>query len=291
MTGSRLAYAAVTPARNEGPNLQRLGTCLQKQTLRPTRWIVVDDGSTDETAGVVSALARDNSWVRLLRLSTAHEMAPGAPVVRAFHAGLQALDPWPDVVVKLDADVTAPPDYFEQLVHAFEADPALGITSGRCLELEGGVWKEQHVTGSHVRGATRAYRTACLRDLLPLEERMGWDGLDELKANVRGWRTATVPVTFFHHRRVGARDGARYRRWHAQGTGSHYMGYRFLYLALRALYHTPKDPTALAMIWGYSAAALRRAPTCADPQVRRYLRSQQSLRNLPRRAREALGKG
>jgi glycosyltransferase involved in cell wall biosynthesis len=290
MTASRLGYAAVTPARNEAANLRRLAACLQEQTLKPALWVVVDDGSTDETAEVVSAFADDYPWVRLVSLSTAHETAPGAPVVRAFQAGLEALGPWPEVVVKLDADVSAGSDYFERLVGAFEAEPMLGIASGNCLENDDGVWRPQPVTGAHVRGATRAYRRECLSELLPLEERMGWDGLDELKANVRGWTTRIVEADFFHHRRVGERDGARHRRWYAQGKGSHYMGYRFWYLALRTAHRARRDPAALAMLIGYAAAALRREPTFADAQVRAHLREQQSFRNLPRRAREALGR-
>ena len=147
------------------------------------------------------------------------------------------------------------------------------------------------VTRGHVRGAARAYRRECLDQVLPLEERVGWDGIDELKAAVLGWTTRTLPgLSFYHHRRLGARDGAPGARWRAQGQASYYMGYRFLYLALRSLHHARRDPSAVAMISSYLSAALRREPRYGDPAVRAYLRRRQSLRFLGVRALEALGR-
>src|SRR5262249_8904854 len=106
---------------------------------------------------------------------------PGAPIVRAFHAGLERLPtPTPAVVVKLDADVSFAEGYFETLVREFERDSSLGIASGDCLEERDGQWRTMHVTEGHARGATRAYRWKCLCELLPLPERMGWDSIDEL---------------------------------------------------------------------------------------------------------------
>src|SRR5206468_1167567 len=100
--------------------------------------------------------------------------------------------------VKLDADVSFGHAFFERLMHEFAADRSLGIAGGMCFEQVGGRWLPQHVTRSHVRGATRAYRFDCLREILPLEERMGWDGIDELKAGVRGWSVRTIPDLPFY---------------------------------------------------------------------------------------------
>jgi biofilm PGA synthesis N-glycosyltransferase PgaC len=286
-----LTYALVTPARDEADNLRRLGASLLAQTVLPCEWVVVDNGSADETPDVVAGLAAGRPWIRFLRVRGDAAARPGAPVVRAFHSGLAALSSAPDVVVKLDADVSFEPDYFERLLAAFAADPRLGIAGGRCDELEGGVWSERRVTAGHVRGAARAYRWDCLQDVLPLEEGMGWDGIDGLKATARGWKTGLVPgLAFRHHRAVGERDGARRARWLAQGRGSWAMGYRPAYLVVRTLFRARRDPAALAMLWGYAAAALRRAPRLADPAARAELRRRQSLRSLPLRAREALGR-
>jgi GT2 family glycosyltransferase len=211
--------------------------------------------------------------------------------VRAFHAGLAQLSGEPDVVVKLDADVSFDPDHFERLLAAFAADPRLGIAGARCDELEDGVWREQRVTAGHVRGAVRAYRRACLADVLPLEEGMGWDGIDGLKANARGWKTEVVPgLAFRHHRSVGERDGARRARWLAQGRGAWAMGYRPGYLLIRTLFRAAREPAALAMLWAYAAAGLRGEPRLGDPAARAELRRRQSLRSLPLRARESLGR-
>lgn len=286
-----LSYAAITPARNEAENLRRLAGTFISQTQRPEAWIIVDNGSDDDTVAVAEQLASAHPWVRLIHVSGEQDAVPGAPIVRAFHAGLRELGSPPEVVIKLDADVSAADDYFELLVVAFDEDEALGIASGVCLEQQDGMWRSTSVTGDHVRGATRAYRWKCLSELLPLEERMGWDGLDELKAAVLGWRTRIVPeLAFYHHRAVGERDRGRTGRWREQGKAAHYMGYRFSYLALRTLHRMRHDPAAVAMLTSYVAAALRREPRYGDQRVREYLRSQQSVKRLPLRVREALGR-
>jgi poly-beta-1,6-N-acetyl-D-glucosamine synthase len=287
-------YALITPARDEEDNLRRLAASLLAQTVQPLAWVVVDDGSTDRTAEVVLELALAHDWVSLVSASP----DDGALVegrlsgrdVAAFNAGLAALPSTPDIVLKLDADVSLLPDFFKNLLDEFAKDPQLGIAGGACFELEDGGWRERWVTGDHVRGATRAYRWECLQDVQPLEPRLGWDGIDEVRATLLGWRTRSIrSLPFFHYRRMGERDGLR-RSFRDQGATAHYMGYRPTYLVVRALFGMRRTPAAAAMVAGYFRAAWSREPALADAAVRAHIRKKQRLRELPRRAAEARGK-
>jgi glycosyltransferase involved in cell wall biosynthesis len=284
-----LSYAIVTPARDEAGNLQRLAPCLVAQTRAPAAWLIVDDGSSDGTADLVKDLAADHAWVQLLSVP-GEMLARGAPIVRAFHTALGVLDPLPDVVVKLDADISMDSEHFERLLDRFERDVALGIAGGIGYEEQAdGVWRQRHGTGNAVWGACRAYRRDCLADILPLEEHMGWDTLDLMKATLKGWNVEVVyELGFRHHRAEGVRDGHRLRTARIQGEAAHFMGYRFSYLLVRTAYRAVRDPAAVGLLGGYASARLRRSPRCTDATLREYVRSQQSLRQLPLRVREAL---
>ena len=143
------------------------------------------------------------------------------------------------------------------------------------------------VSALHVRGAVRAYRWRCFEDVSPIEAKLGWDTVDELKAHLAGWRTGTIDgITFRHHRGLGARDGRRWERARRQGHASHYLGYRSWYLVMRAIRRSLDDPAALAMLWGYCEAAWGRETRHPDEAVRRELRRRQSLRQLPARLTE-----
>jgi glycosyltransferase involved in cell wall biosynthesis len=288
---SGLTYGLVTPARNEASNLPRLGGSIARQTVKPVAWVVVDNGSTDVTELVITGLARRHSWIRYCFQPAQEGPTRAEPTVRAFERGLVELGPLPDVVVKLDADVSFAPDYFERLLAAFESDPTLGIASGTCWEQIRGEWRQRHVTKGHVWGAARGYRRECLEQVLPLETGLAWDGIDELRAAVKGWRTTTLTdLPFRHHRPEAAREDSPWRAWASIGRTSHYMGYRFGYLVLRTLNYARRDLAALGAIWGYSASAAGGAPRYPDRAVRDHLRRKQSLRNLPARISEAFGR-
>lgn len=288
MTARRLSYAVITAARDEEENLPRLAQSLVAQRVRPELWVIVDNGSRDSTLELAQGLEREHGWVRALSIDGSERAVRGAPIVRAFTAGLELVGDV-DVVANVDADVSFGADFFDRLLVRFEDEARLGIASGAGYELEDGSWRRRHLTGSTVWGATRTYRRACLDDVLPLEERLGWDGIDEFKANARGWRTGTfADARFRHHRPEGIRDG-EWRMRVEHGRFAHYVGYRAWYLVLRALHNARRHPAAVGMIWGYVAAAASRAPRLDDAGARAYVRRQQRLRTLHLRIREALG--
>ena len=290
------SYAVVTPARNEAENLQRLATCLAQQSEPPAVWVIVDDGSTDDTLTAAEALAREHSWADVRSSAAVREksLVDGRRTARdvvAFRTGVESLASHPYVVVKLDADVSIGAGFFARILDEFDDDPSLGITGGLCYEERDGQWQPMHATGSHVRGATRAYRWTCYEAVAPLVERIGWDAVDEFEAAERGWTTRTIDsLPFRHHRVVGARDRSHWQAWADQGELAHFLGYRPSYLAARTLYRAWRHPAALGLLWGFSSAVVRRKPRYPNRSVRESVRRQQSLRSLPQRRREALGR-
>ncbi|HEY1276814.1 MAG TPA: glycosyltransferase family A protein [Thermoleophilaceae bacterium] len=282
-----LSYAIVTPARNERDNLVRLAQSVAGQRVRPTYWVIVDDGSDDGMDAVAEELSRRHDWIVVIGTGeTPDALAEGRRLGRdllAFRRGLTALPAPVDIFVKVDADTSFDPDYFARLLERFADQPDLGIAGGSCYELREGRWERIKVSGSHPRGASRAYRWALLKDVFELEPELGWDGVDEVMAELRGYRTAGFhDLGFRHHRKVGEREG-RIRAGSALGRQAWYMGYRPTYLVLRAVYRARENVASLAMVWGYVAAAVTRAPRCPHPLVIRRIRAAQRLRLVVRR--------
>lgn len=286
----RLSFGLVTPARDEATNLTRLAECVVAQTVRPEAWVIVDNGSTDSTREVAEELARQLPWVDVLVVPASESVDRGGPEVRAFMDGVGALAATPDVVVKLDADVSFEPDFFDRLIGRFEEVSSLGIASGMCLEQEGRAWEPRFSTRSHARGATRAYRRQCLADVMPLEPHLAWDTIDELKAKSAGWSVETVAdLPFYHHRKIGTRDGS-WRAWRKNGAMAYYISYRPTYVLARTVYRAMREPEAIGMLYGYVQACMRRGPRYPNTQVRRLLRDEQRLRHLWSRIQEARGR-
>jgi len=285
---SRFDYAIITPARDEEGQLPSLAKSVLEQKVYPSRWVIVDCGSSDRTGHIAKELAGSHPWIEHLYIPGPTRPTRGGPVVEAFEAGIATLSRLPSVIAKVDADVSIPCDYFDRLLCLFASHPDLGLAAGISLVPAGSVLRPQRVTGTMVHAAARAYRRECLQELLPLERHLGWEHIDQLQATNRGWRSIEVEDLFFRHLRPeGARDGDHY--WVTLGATSHYLGYRPTYLLFRALYRARRDRKALGLIAGYAQAALAHAPKYSDREVRMKVREQQRISRLPHRVRELTG--
>jgi glycosyltransferase involved in cell wall biosynthesis len=286
-----LGYAAVTPARDEEDNLRRLAASLLAQTVKPAAWVIVENGSSDATLAIAQRLAGEHAWIHVLQTSSSATYDRTSPPMRAGPAGVDALAGAGDVVVKLDADVSCEPDYFERMLRAFEEDPRLGIASGTLTEERDGEWREWILLGDHCWGPTRAYRRACLDAVLPLDDGIGYASIDETKARLAGFSTRTLTgLPFRHHRPEGAGEGSMWRNWRGQGAAAHYTGYRFSYLLARCAYRMRSDRAALALLVGYLDAAVRRRPRYGDRAVLDALREGQRARHFTAAVRSRIGR-
>jgi glycosyltransferase involved in cell wall biosynthesis len=274
----------ISPCRDEGEFLTRTLVSVAAQSLRPTRWIIVDDGSSDRTPELLRAAAREHPWIEVLRREDRGTRRVGPGVVDAFNAGyaIARNSPW-DYVLKLDMDLDLPPRYLEALAEKMEADPRLGTASGQpyYVESSSGRLVSEGISPEMSVGASKFYRRRCFEQIGGFVSAVMRDGIDCHRARMLGWKARSFDepdLRFLHLRPMGSshKSIAAGRRRH--GYGQWFMGTGFAYMAASALYRMTKPPRVrggLAMWWGYVRSALRREPRLEDPEFRRFLRRYQ----------------
>lgn len=276
-------YSVVSPVRDEADYLDVTAASLISQTHRPLRWIIVDDGSSDDTRSIAERWASEHEWITVISSEAKHERSRGAPIVAAFKRGLRELERRPDVVVKLDGDLFLPVHYFEWVTEVFARDPRAGVVGGTVWMPEGGRWRLDYGKTSHnVHGVAKAYRCDCLDEIGGLQESMGWDGIDEYAARARGWNVhALGELSILHYKPRGSKQRPLRSRWE-EGRGNAFMGYRWQFMLLRAAYRAaverPRVLGGLALLAAYANARLRRLPQVPDPAAIAELRREQSQR-------------
>jgi poly-beta-1,6-N-acetyl-D-glucosamine synthase len=277
-------YVVITPARDEEEHIEKTLNSMIAQTIRPVQWIVVNDGSSDATGSILDRYAHTHPWITALHRPDRGFRQAGTGVIHTFYFGYDHLHTtgW-DYLVKLDADLSFEPKYFERCFAEFEKDSRLGIAGGGIYHLENGTLKLEPHPLFHVRGATKIYRRECWEQLAGLIRAPGWDTVDELKANMLGWRTRTfAEFPLVHHRITGAADGT-WRDALKNGRANYVTGYHPLFLLLKVLKRLPQRPYvlgSLGLLWGYLTAAYKRVPQVDDAALIAYTRRQQLRRLL-----------
>ncbi len=278
-----MRYVIITPVRDEEQFIGDTIKSVCSQTARPSEWVIVNDGSSDRTGEVIDRYASKYPWIRTVHRENRGFRKSGGGVMEAFSEGYKTLQckDW-DFLVKLDADLTFDTDYFEKCFEHFREDSELGIGGGEIRHhIEGRLVPEKNPR-FHVRGATKIYRRACWEAIGGLWSASGWDTIDEVKANMKGWRTYTfTDLGLFHHRLTGSEEGLiRDRVKH--GVACYVSGYHPLFVVVSCIRRLTQKPLvigSLAIIYGFLKAHVTRPPRLSDRSYFAYIRGQQ-LRRL-----------
>jgi len=277
-------YVIITPVRDEAPYLPKTIASVIHQSVPPSQWIIVDDGSTDGTSHILDECAGNVSWITVVhRVDRGHRVAGGG-VVEAFNAGYSVLNgsEW-NYIVKLDGDLSFAPDYFEECFKLFEAEEKLGIGGGTVCQLERGQLRVDSVgdPAFHVRGATKIYRRVCWETIAPLVKAPGWDTIDEVKANLHGWTTRTFShLNVVQHKPTGGAYG-NWSNWFKNGRANYVAGYHPLFMLAKCIKRAFRRPLfleSIALLTGFCSGYLERVPQVQDVDAIRYLRQQQIRR-------------
>jgi glycosyltransferase involved in cell wall biosynthesis len=275
-------YAIITPARDEEAYIEDTIRCVIGQTVHPVAWVIVNDGSKDRTGEIINHYEVSYPWIHALHRSDRGFRAAGSGVMETFYAGLDVLPfiDW-DFLVKLDADLSFPADYFKRCFEKFASCEKLGIGGGIIMNLVDGELKEEKHPYFHVRGATKIYRRGCWDAIDGLIRLPGWDTLDEVKANMLGWESRSFhDLKLVQHRFTGDAAG-QWSNWVKNGRACYISGYHPLFLLARALNCTTKRPflkATVGILYGYFRAMANRIHQVDDPNLIRYVKGQQIRR-------------
>ena len=278
-----MKYVIITPVRDEEKYLESTIECVCSQTVLPAEWVIVDDGSSDRTAEIADRYAKEHSWIRVVHRENRGFRKSGGGVMEAFYEGysqVQSKD-W-DFLVKLDGDLSFAQDYFESCFEYFRQDSELGIGGGEIRHNIAGQLKTEENPRFHVRGATKIYKRACWEAIGGLWPASGWDTIDEVKANMLGWKTYAFPnLSLVHHRFTGSEEGL-FRDRVKHGVACYVSGYHPLFVLVSCVRRLTKKPRvigSIGMMYGYLRSHFTRPPRLDDRSYFAYIRAQQ-LRRL-----------
>jgi len=288
-----LSYVLITPALNEEAFIEETIRAVIAQTITPTRWVIVNDGSTDRTDAIVRPYTASHPWIELLTLPprSSRDFAGKARAFVAGHQSVAGLDY--EVIGNLDADITFAPNYIENLLNHFEADPTLGVA--------GSPFRENNVQydirfsrKEHVSGACQLFRRECFEAIggyVPLHPG-GIDLIAVVTARMKGWKTESFHDQYcVHHRVMGSVNDRLVARQFKSGYGDYLLGVHPLWQFSRCMYQMTRPPRVIAgsmLLAGYTWALVVRARKPVSEEFVRF-RHQEQMRNLAGYVKQWLG--
>jgi biofilm PGA synthesis N-glycosyltransferase PgaC len=279
----KLTLVLITPARNEATFIEQTIRSVVAQTLRPAKWVIVSDGSTDGTDEIVKQYAAQYEWIELVRMPERRERH-FAGKVHAFNAGYARLrDGRYDVIGNLDADITFGEDYFDFLLSKFVENPQLGV-AGTPFREDSRQYDHRFTSIEHVSGACQLFRRQCFEDIggyIPIKIG-GIDLVAVISARMKGWQTRTfLGKTSVHHRRMGTATRNPLIVAYKGGQGDYMLGTHPFWEFTRTFYQMTKRPIILAGLFrwgGFLWATLTRKQKLVSPELVRFRRAEQMLR-------------
>ena len=270
-----MKYYIIIPAYNEEAFMALTLQSLVEQTVLPSKIVVVNDSSTDTTAEIVTSFSEKFPFITLVNKKSDAIHLPGSKVIQAFHEGEKHIDDNYDIIVKVDADLIFPNNYFETIIKHFQSDSKIGMAGGFCYIEKNGEWILENLTDKdHIRGALKAYRKETYKQIGGLKPAMGWDTVDELLCKFHHWKVVTdASLQVKHLKPTGANYNktARYK----QGEAFYSLGYGFFITAIASakLAMLKKKPLLfLDYIKGFWKAKLAQKPLLVSDEQAKFIR-------------------
>ena len=282
MSSDPRSYVLISPCRNEADYMRRTLDSVVAQSVQPTLWVIVDDGSTDETPEILAEYAGNHDWIRIVQKPDRGHRAVGPGVIEAFYVGYETIDPTQySYSCKLDLDLDLPPKYFEILMQRMEDDPRIGTCSGKPYVRHANTLVSERRGDEMSVGMTKFYRRTCFEDIGGYVREVMWDAIDCHKARMLGWRAVSwdePDLRFEHLRPMGSSQTSIYTGRRRHGFGQYFMGSDPLFYLATCVFRMRERPYVLgglAMVQGYVSSWMRGERQLDDPDLRAFIRAYQ----------------
>lgn len=276
-----MKYILVSPARNEEAYIEKTLASMVSQTVRPEKWVIVSDGSTDRTDEIVRRHLPENPWIEFVRLPERRDRQFAAKV-GAFNAGYDRVKHLAhDVVGNLDADISFESDYLEFLLEKFLENPRLGVAGTPFVEKGYSTNRDSFEGERHVAGGCQLFRRECFEDVggyVPIRGG-GIDWMAVTTARMKGWKTTSFSEkTFFHYRKLGTGESNFAKALFSYGLKDYYLGGHPLWEAFRGLYRMTRRPYVVGgvvLLSGYFWGMVCRVERPVSGELMRFHRNEQ----------------
>jgi len=277
-------YVLITPARNEAQFIALTIKSVVSQTVRPLKWVIVSDGSTDGTDDIVQTYAASHSWIELLRMPERRErhFAGKVHALNAGHARVKHLKY--EVIGSLDADISFDEDYFLFLLHKLDEDRALGLVGTPFKENSNRIYDYRIVGTEHVSGACQLFRRECFESIggyVPVKDG-GVDQIAVISARMKGWKTRTfTEKVCVHHRAMGTAERGVLMARFRTGVKDYAYGGHPLWELCRSIYQMANRPYIIGGLLlgaGYTWAIIRRLERSISDEMVAFRRCDQMRR-------------
>ncbi|MGC1424972.1 MAG: glycosyltransferase family A protein [Terracidiphilus sp.] len=284
LTASDLPYVLITPARNEGQFIENTIFSVAQQTVLPAKWVIVNDGSTDDTGAIAARCAAKFNWIEIVDLPIRKERNFAAKVY-AFRAGQERLSGIDfKIIGNLDADVTLDPKHFEFLMNRFQEDPDLGV-AGTIFREPGYCSETDSFEGqNYVSGQCQIFRRECFEAIGGYQPSKagGIDWMAVTTARMMGWKTRSFrEMCFYHHRVLGTAETSKIGKSFAYGKKDYYMGGHPLWETVRCSYQLLTRPYVIGGVMlfaGYFSALLTGEKRIVSDDLMRFHRHEQMMK-------------
>ena len=271
-----MKYYIVIPAYNEEKFISLTLQSLVEQTFLPSKIIVVNDSSTDKTGEIALQFAEKNDYISVINKNSQAIHLPGSKVIQAFQKGIESLDENYDFIVKADADLIFPPNYFETIYKHFQLDERIGMVGGFAYIQKNNEWVLENLTNKdHIRGAFKAYRKETFKEIGGLKPAMGWDTVDELLCRFYNWKIVTDENLHVKHLKP---TGANYNKASRfkQGEAFYTLGYGFWITSIASLklaFRKGKPLLFLDYLNGFWKAKKVKKPLLVSAEQAQFIRN------------------